>query len=68
MLLEKLERQVLADRQIAGMARVMGGDVELPSLPDEVARFEAALVEEPRALGAGMDRDQQELRRALGVS
>ncbi len=41
-------------------------DVDLPNLQEQRDRFEAALLEEPRPM-APVDREQLELRRALGV-
>lgn len=68
-LLDNLERRVLADRQVAAVyiaARAEG--VEMPSLPEERAKFDAALVETPRQVVTGVNSEQSELRRALGVA
>ncbi len=66
-LLEHLDAQVLADRQVAAVLMAAGAkDVELPNLQEQRDRFEAALAEEPRPL-APVDIEQMELRRALGV-
>jgi hypothetical protein len=67
LLLEALERQVLADRQVAAVfiaARAEG--VDLPSFAEQRARFDAALVAEPVAVQ--VETEQQELRRMLGVA
>lgn len=68
MLLEHLERHVLADRHVAAVLMAAGAkDVTLPSLQEQRDRFYAALVEEPKPM-AQVDIEQLELRRALGVA
>lgn len=68
LLLDRLERQVLADRQVAALQAVMSGQGgDLPSFDEQRARFDALLTEEPKALTV-VDREQWELRRALGVA
>lgn len=67
LLVEQLERQVTADRQVAAVFIAAGAKkVELPQLPEQRRLLEAALVEEPRVL-TSVDSKQMELRRALGV-
>lgn len=67
LLVEQLERQVLADRQIAALQLVMSGQGgDLPTLPDVLTKFDEALLALPAAAGA--DDEQLRLRRALGVS
>jgi hypothetical protein len=66
--LERLERQVLADRQIAALQLVMSGEGgNLPTLQDARDQFDAALVADP-TVGKQVDPEQMELRRALGVA
>ncbi len=68
MLLQNLDAQVLADRHVAAVLMAAGAkDIDLPNLQEQRDRFEAALLEEPRPM-APVDREQMELRRALGVS
>lgn len=64
-----LERQVLADRQIVAVLNASGRYEErpLPTIVEQRALLDAALVEEPRALTV-VDSEQWELRRALGVA
>ena len=67
-LLEALERQTLADRHVAAVLMVAGAkDVTLPSLAEKRAQFDEALVAEP-AVVTVLDREQLELRQALGVA
>lgn len=67
-LLDQLERHVLADRHVAAVLMAAGQkDVTLPDLAEKRAVFDAALVEEPKVLAA-VDSEQWELRRALGVA
>jgi len=66
--LERLERQVLGDRQIAALQAVMSGQGgDLPTFSEQQAAFDAALIAEPEPLSA-VGREQMELRRALGVA
>ncbi len=70
-LLDNLERQVLADRQVAAVfiaARAEG--VNMPSFHEERVKFDAALVADPqdRLPTSQVDVEQTELRRALGVA
>lgn len=68
LLLEQLERNVLADRQVAAVFMAAGSkDVQLPQLQEQRAVFDAALVEVPKP-GKKIDAEQLELRRALGVA
>jgi len=64
-----LERQVLADRQIVAVLNASGHYEErpLPTIAEQRALLDAALVEEPRTLTV-VDSEQWELRRALGVA
>jgi hypothetical protein len=67
LLAEQLERQVLADRQIAALQLVMAGEGgDLPTLPEAMQRFDEALTADPQPVG--VDDDDMRLRRALGVS
>lgn len=67
LLIERVERQALADRQIAALEAVMGGKGgDLPTVGDAVAAFDAALLAEP-AVRVQVSDDQAALRRALGV-
>lgn len=67
LLVEQLERQVLADRQIAALQFVMSGEGgDLPTLAESVAQFDEALVAAPQP--ADVDDEQMRLRRALGVA
>jgi hypothetical protein len=68
LLLDELERQVLADRHVAAVLMAAGAkDVTLPSLQEQRQLFDAALSAEPTPLTA-VDSEQMELRRALGVA
>ena len=68
LLVEQLERHVLADRQAAAVLMAAGAkDVKLPDLAEKRALLDAALVQEPRRLTV-VDIEQWELRRALGVA
>ncbi len=68
LLLDQMERQVLADRQVAAVFMAAGGkDVDLPSLVEQRRLLDEALVDEPRAVSQA-DSEQMELRRALGVA
>ena len=68
LLVDQLERQVLADRQVAATLLAAGASgVELPDVADKRRLFDAALVEEPRPV-TPIDDEQWELRRALGVA
>lgn len=65
--MEQLERQVLADRQVAALQLVMSGQGgELPALADLTRQFDLALRAEPAP--RGLNDEQLRLRRALGVS
>jgi hypothetical protein len=67
-LLENLERQVLADRQVAAVFMAAGSkDMTLPTFAEKRALFDAALVEEPKPVSQ-VDSEQMELRRVLGVA
>lgn len=63
MLLDSLERQVLADRQVVAVRQTVGDKTHLPDLAAQRAALDAALVEEPQAV----DTEEMQLRRALGV-
>ena len=64
LLLDKLERQVLADRGAAATLMAAGAKgVTFPTLAEQRAMFDAALAEDPKA----EDTEQQQLRKALGV-
>lgn len=69
-LLDQLEAQVLADRQVVA-ALVAGGYRDpqegLPSVHEQRERLDAALVEEPKAL-APADLERLELLKVLGVA
>lgn len=67
LLLDQLERQVLADRQIAALEIVMSGEGgDLPTLVEARERFYEALNADPQPVG--VDDEQMRLRRALGVA
>jgi hypothetical protein len=65
LLLDKWERQALADRQ-ALIAR--GVDEGLPTLAETQQRLNEALTAEPKPVVVAVDDEQMELRRALGVA
>lgn len=68
LLIEQLERNVLADRHVAAVFMAAGAkDVTLPVLQEKRQLFDAALVEEPKVLSV-VDSERWELRRALGVA
>lgn len=63
--LDRIERHVLAERQVAIVALAGGAkDVEMPTLDGAIDLYEQALIEPPRLV----DRDHAELLAALGVS
>lgn len=63
--LDRIERQVLAERQVAAIALSVGAQgVEMPTVDEAIAEFDLALVAEPRVI----DRDRRLLLTALGVS
>lgn len=65
MCVERIERQVLADRQIVGVFLAAGAKgVDLPSLDEAIAEFDAQLVAEPKQV----DPEKYELMRVLGVA
>jgi hypothetical protein len=68
MLLDDLERHVLAERQVVAIHNASGRYEErpLPTFHEARDRFDAALVEEPKA--AQIDSEEMQLRRALGVA
>lgn len=64
MLLDDLDRQVAAERQVAAVFLAAGAkNVEMPTYEAARARFDEALRAEPQKV----DRDRDELLRALGV-
>ncbi|GAC1610344.1 MAG: hypothetical protein NVS3B26_16590 [Mycobacteriales bacterium] len=65
LIVEAIERQVLADRQVVALARVMGGagDVEMPVVADAVAEFHATIEAPP----VPMDGARRELLEMLKV-
>ena len=66
LLVEQLERQVLADRQIAALQAVISGKGgDLPTLTEARGQLDAALEADP--IPVGVDDEQMRLRRALGV-
>jgi hypothetical protein len=69
LLLDELERHVLAERQIVAAHNASGNfeAVPLPSFIEYREMFDAALVEVPRA-DDSVDAEQMQLRRALGVA
>jgi hypothetical protein len=67
LLLEQVERQTLADRQVAAFQMVMLGEGgQLPTVAEARQQLDAALIAEPVEATA-VDVEQVELRRALGV-
>jgi hypothetical protein len=70
LLMEALERRSIADWQAAAFSRAIGGGGDLPDLGAHIVAqrdgLDAALVAAP--VPAGVDREQMELRRALGVA
>jgi hypothetical protein len=64
LLLDKWERQALADRQ--GLIS-RGVSEDLPTLAEAQESLDEALTAEPKRLEA-VDSEQMELRRALGVA
>jgi len=64
LLLERLERQVLSERQVAAALAAGGAeDVEMPDLDTSRAEFDAALVAEPAPESTSV-----RLMRELGVA
>ena len=71
LLVEQLERQVIADRQIVATYNASGHfeDRPLPNFYEVRQQFDAALVEEPSLIPVSVaDLEQMELRQALGVA
>ncbi len=66
--LEDLSRQVQAHTIAAGVAQVMGGDVEIPRWSDVRARYDAALAGPPQEQDPEYDTEQAIMLRALGLS
>lgn len=65
LIVEDLKARLLADRQIVGMAQVMGADVEMPDINEELATF-SKLLESPPAINLETE-ERQILKRALGL-
>lgn len=64
MLLERIDRQVEAERHVAAVFMAAGAkNVTLPTVEDARQHFLTALHAEPTVI----DRDREELLRALGV-
>ncbi len=64
LLLERIEQQVSAERQVAAVFIAAGAKrVELPTVDAARAKFDAALLAEP----APVDRDRDELLKVLGI-
>jgi hypothetical protein len=67
LLVEQVERQTLADRQVAAFQMVMSGEGgQLPTVAEARQQLDAALIAVPVEATA-VDVEQAELRRALGV-
>lgn len=65
---ERLEREVLAERQVTATLVAAGAKVpEPPTVAQAVERFDADLLAEPVRLKT-VDAEQLQLRRALGVA
>lgn len=65
LLLERIERQVASERQVAAVFMAAGAKkVKLPDYESERSRFDAALVAEPKA----QDVATRELLQVLGVA
>lgn len=65
LLIDRLERHVLVERQVAVAAASAGvASVTIPTLEEELERFEAWLTEPPKLI----DPERLELMRALGVA
>lgn len=69
-MLDRIERQVLADRQVTAVLIAAGADIPLPNFYEQRAIFDASLVEEPKPQEplSEADAEQLELREALGVA
>jgi len=68
LLLDQLERLLLADRHVAAVFIAAGGDdVTLPTYRERRLLFDQSLAAEP-APTVDVDPEQMELRRALGVA
>lgn len=64
LLLERLERQVLSDRLLVGMARMWGGaEDELPTLDEAREAFDESLLSMP----SEQDQRNVEFLRAMGA-
>ena len=63
MLVDRIESEVRAVQQAAALGLVLGRKVEIPSLEDELAMFDALLAAAPERL----DPEELELRRVLGL-
>ncbi len=68
LLLDQVERQTLADRQVAAAFMAAGAKgVDLPTFAEQRQLLDASLEADLQAVEGG-DSDQMELRRALGVA
>ena len=63
LLLDTLERQVLAERTVSAIRVLAGSEVEVQSLEDARAKFDAALIAEPVP-----ESPRAQLLRELGVA
>lgn len=67
LLLDQIERQVLADRHVAAVLMAAGAkDVKLPTFQEQRALFDSALEAAPTF--SRISTEQMELRQALGVA
>lgn len=67
LLLDNLERHVLADRHVAAVLMAAGAEgVTLPTMQEQRLVFDAALLAEHQ--GHDLDTEEMQLRRALGVA
>jgi hypothetical protein len=64
--LERIERRVLAERQVVMQAMTVGADVELPSLQDAWDDFDERL-REPGRPAVAVDPVREDILRALGM-
>lgn len=66
LMLDRVERLVLADRTGVLVALAMGAEGDLPDVDEAAVAFEAALTADP-AGGAVAESEEMELLRAIGL-
>jgi hypothetical protein len=65
LIVDDLKSRLLVDRQIVGMAQVMGSDAELPDIDAELLAFNTWLISPPEE--SGETEESRTLKQALGL-